>query len=108
MAVMVIESNSSFKLAESTAFRSLITYCNGSATAISRKTVKRDFQILLYEELFQSLKICLQSHIATSAKVNLTIDAWTSSNKLPFLAVTAHWINIRYEKFNTLIGFERL
>ena len=108
MAIMVIESNSSFKLVESTAFRSLITYCNGNATAISRKTVKRDIQILLYEELFQSLKIRLQSHISTGAKVNLTIDAWTSSNKLPFLAVTAHWINIRYEKFNTLIGFERL
>ena len=76
--------------------------------AISRKTVKRDIQILLYEELFQSLKIRLQSHISTGAKVNLTIDAGTSSNKLPFWAVTAHWINIGYEKFNTLIGFERL
>lgn len=108
MAVMVIETNSSFKLVESNAFRSLIAYCNGNATTISRKTIKRDIQILLYKQLFQSLRGRLQSHISAGAKINLTIDAWTSSNKLPFLAVTAHWINTQYEKFNTLIGFERL
>ena len=39
---------------------------------------------------------------------NLTIDAQTSFNILPFLAITAHWSDIRYEKFNTLIGFQRL
>jgi len=108
MAVMVIETNSSFKLVESNAFRSLIAYCDGNATTISWKTIKRDIQILLYKQLFQSLRGRLQSHISAGAKINLTIDAWTSSNKLPFLAVTAHWINTQYEKFNTLIRFERL
>src|SRR5207302_10028281 len=38
----------------------------------------------------------------------LTIDAWTSSNKLPFLAIMDHWIDTKYEQFNTVIGFERL
>ena len=90
MANMVIESNSSFKLVESTTFRSLITYCNGNVTTISRETVKQDIQIVLYQELYQRLKISLWSHISTGAKVNLTIDIWTYSNKLPFLAVNAH------------------
>ena len=108
MAVMVIETNSSFKLVESNAFRTLLAYCNGNATAISRRTVKRDIQTILYEELFKNLKVRLRAHILTGGRINLTIDAWTSSNKLPFLAITAHWIDITYERFNTLIGFERL
>ena len=108
MAVMVIETNCSFKLVESNAFRTLLAYCNGNATAISRRTVKRDIQTILYEELFKSLKVRLRAHILTGGRTNLTINAWISSNKLPFLAITAHWIDITYERFNTLIGFERL
>ena len=106
MAVMVIETNSSFKLVESNAFRTLLAYCNRNATAISRRTVKRDIQTILYEELFKNLKVRLRAHILTRGRINLTIDAWTSSNKLPFLAITAHWIDITYKRFNTLIGFE--
>ena len=108
MAVMVFETKSSFKLVESNAFRTLLAYCNGNATEISRRTVKRDIQTILYQELFQNLKVRLRAHILTGGRINLTIDAWTSSNTLPFLAITAHWIDITYERFNTLIEFERL
>ena len=108
MAVMVIETNTSFKLVESNAFQTLLAYCNGKATAILRRTVKRDIQTIVYQELFQNLKVSLRAHILTGGRINLTIDAWTSSNKLPFLAITAHWIDITYERFNTLIGFQRL
>ena len=108
IAVMVLETNSSFQMVESNAFRALMAYCNGSAIAISRRTIKRDIEKTLYKELFQNLRVRLQDHVSAGAKVNLTIDAWTSSNKLPFLAITAHWIDTKYEKYNTLIGFERL
>ena len=90
MAIMVIETNSSFKLVESNTFRTLLAYFNGNATAISRRTVKQDIQTILYQELFQNLKVHLRAHILTRGRINLTIDAWTSSNKLPFLAITTH------------------
>jgi len=108
MAIMVIETNSSFSLVESNAFRTLMAYCNGGAITISRRTLKRDIQSNLYTDLFENLRGQLREHISTGAKINLTIDAWTSGNKLPFMAITAHWIDTRYERFNTLIGFERL
>jgi len=38
----------------------------------------------------------------------LTIDAWTASNKILFLAITAHWMTIDFELLSTLNGFERL
>ena len=108
MAIMVIETNSSFSLVESNAFRTLMAYCNGGAITISRRTLKRDIQSNLYTDLFENLRRQLHEHISTGAKINLTRDAWTSGNKLPFMAITAHWIDTRYERFNTLIGFERL
>jgi len=107
MAIIVIETNSSFSLVESNAFRTLMAYCNGRPITISRRTLKRDIQSILYKDLFENLRE-LREHISTGAKINLTIDAWTSGNKLPFMAITAHWIVTRYERFNTLIGFERL
>ena len=36
------------------------------------------------------------------------MDAWTASNKIPFLAIAAHWITAEFELHSTLIGFERL
>ena len=98
IAVIVLETNSSFQMVESNVFRALMAYCNGSAIAISRRTIKRNIEKRLYKELFQNLRVRLQDHISAGAKVNLTIDAWTSSNKLPFLAITAHWIDTKYEK----------
>jgi len=108
MAIMVIETNSSFSLLESNAFRTLMAYCNGGAITISQRTLKRDIQSILYTDLFENLQGQLREHISTGTKTNLTIDAWTSGNKLPFMAITAHWIDTRYERFNTLIRFERL
>jgi len=47
MAIMVIETNYSFSLVESNAFRTLMAYCNGGAITISRRTLKRDIQSIL-------------------------------------------------------------
>jgi len=87
---MVIETNSSFALVESNSFCTLRAYCNGAAITISQRTLKRNILSILYKDLFESLHLRLQDHIFTGAKINLTIDAWTSANKLPFLVITAH------------------
>jgi len=54
MAIMVIETNSSFSLVESNAFRTLMAYCNGGAITISRRTLKRDIQSILYTDYYPS------------------------------------------------------
>ena len=50
----------------------------------------------------------LQLHVSEGARINLTIDVRTASNKIPFLAITAHWMTTEFELVSTLIGFERL
>ena len=100
---MVIETNSSFTLVKSSPLRILIAYSNGDAITIYWRTLKHDIQSILYKGLFENIQVQLQEHIATCSMLNLTIDAWTSANKLPFMAITAHWIDTRYERFNTLM-----
>jgi len=41
-------------------------------------------------------------------KVSLAIDAWTSTNKLAFLAIIAYWIDKDWNYHHVLIGFEQL
>ena len=36
------------------------------------------------------------------------MDAWTSSNYIPFLGITAHWITNEWELKNTLVDFVKL
>jgi len=41
-------------------------------------------------------------------KISFTLDAWTSRNQLPFLGITAHWIDSDWNLCSTLIDFQLL
>jgi hypothetical protein len=41
-------------------------------------------------------------------KISFTLDAWTSSNYIPFLGITAHWITSNWELKSTIIDFVKL
>ena len=41
-------------------------------------------------------------------KISFTLDAWTSSNCIPFLGITAHWISDKWELKNTIVDFVKL
>ena len=57
MSIMVIKTNSSFALVESNSFHTLMAYCNGAAITILWKTLKRDIQSILYNDLFETLRV---------------------------------------------------
>ena len=41
-------------------------------------------------------------------KISFTLDAWTSSNYIPFLGITAHWVTSNWELKSTIIDFVKL
>lgn len=41
-------------------------------------------------------------------KISFTLDAWTSSNYIPFLGITAHWVTSNWELKSTIIDFIKL
>ena len=108
LAMMVVETNTAFRMVEVVSFRNLMRYCNSQVPIVSGSMLYRDIHKILYRRLFKEVCQRLQLHIAEGARINLTLDAWTASNKLPFLAITAHWMTIDFELVSTLIGFERL
>ena len=108
LAMMVVETNTAFRMVEVVSFRNLMRYCNSQVPIVSRSMHYRDIHRILYRRLFKEVCQRLQLHIAEGARINLTLDVWTASNKLPFLAITAHWMTIDFELVSTLIGFERL
>ena len=108
LAVMVVETNTAFRTVEVDSFRNLMRYCNSRVPMVTRPMLYRDIHKLLYRRLFKEVRHRLQLHISEGARINLTLDAWTASNKIPFLAITAHWMNTDFELVSTLIGFERL
>lgn len=48
LASMVLETNSAFRIVEAKAFRNLVCYCNSRVPMITRPTLCRDIQNLLY------------------------------------------------------------
>lgn len=107
LASFIVETNSAFRIVESQAFNNLIQYCNAHIKPISRQTAARDIRAL-HNELLPVIKARLNAHTASGGKVSLTLDAWTSGNKVPYLGITAHWMDIHYVLQNCVLGFKRL
>lgn len=62
----------------------------------------------MHDQLLPDIKNRLQRHVASGGHVNLTLDAWTSSNKIPYLGITVHWMDSAYNLQDCVLGFRRL
>ncbi|KAJ6642912.1 putative AC transposase, partial [Pseudolycoriella hygida] len=74
---------------------------NPEAVTISKETVKRDI-MKKFGEKVELIKLKLAK---VCGKFSITLDAWTSKNGLPFLAIRAHWINDHWEYETILLDF---
>lgn len=70
-------------------FMELIDTLNPDAEIISDTTVKRDL-MALFSGKVSEIKAKLKE---APGKFSFTLDAWTSTNTLPFMAIRAHWID---------------
>ena len=108
LAAFIISSNSSLSLVENPNFNRLLQYANSSAKSVSRHTLGRDINTL-YIGLLQQVQRRLQEHCDTGAKISLTLDAWSSTTHISFLAVTGHYIDSHtWQLKSILLVFERL
>jgi hypothetical protein len=109
LAEFIVESSSSFRIVEYASFHRFVSYLNGNAPLISRETVRNDTAELKnrYQE---KLLGEVQSHLGEQKKgrISLTMDVWTSSNQIPYLGVTGHWIDSSWEVRNEALAFKRL
>lgn len=93
--------NQPFSEVEQEAFLEMIKILNPAAITISSSTVKRDI-IKKFEEKVKVMTAHLKK---VPGKISFTIDAWTSKNFLPFMAIRAHWINSEWVYQTVLLDF---
>lgn len=58
---------------------------------------------------FEKQRLTLKSDLATTCStIALSLDAWTSSNSLPVLAIVGHWLTADFEYRHKVIEFTEL
>lgn len=97
----IVVSGQPFCESEMDSFLEMIDTLNPDAITISKATVKRDI-MKKFDELVNEIKIKMST---SPSKFSFTLDAWTSKNVLPFLAIRAHWINSDWEYETVLLDF---
>lgn len=99
---LVVMEDLPFQFVDSPFFRALIEMLRPGTKVFGRTSLLKEIY-LRYDYELELLKERLKS---TSSKISVTGDCWTSSNNLPFLGVTAHYIDSDWTLKNTLLAFE--
>lgn len=92
-------SNQPFSEAQQAEFVEMVNLLNPAAELISDKTVKRDL-IAKYLQKVEELKLLISE---VPGRFSFTVDAWTSKNIHPFMAIRAHWITKEWELKSALL-----
>lgn len=82
-------------------FLDMLASLNPEAKSISKTTVKRDIMELFTAKVHE-IKLKLGK---APGKFSFTLDAWTSKNALPFMAIRAHWIDADWAYQTVLLDF---
>ena len=88
VANLIIKKDLPFSLIDDKHFNDLIKYLCPGQELISRRTMKT-----IANKFQEQQKLLIQRINLNSSKYSLTLDAWTSKNRLAFLGITIHWIN---------------
>jgi hypothetical protein len=79
----------------------MIKRLNYEAKIFSADTIRNNIFKSFNENLI-SIKNQLQEE---PGRISFTLDSWTSKNQIPFLGITAHWINKNWELKSILLDF---
>jgi hypothetical protein len=69
----------------------------------SRSRIKRALELRVVD-----IEQHLLHDLPAGAKISLTLDCWTSPNKLSFMAINGYFINAKWEYREVMLGFEGL
>lgn len=96
--------NQPFTEVEQEAFLEMIKILNPAAITISSSTVKRD----IMKKFEEKTKYMIAYLKKVPGKMSFTLDAWTSKNFIPFMAIRAHWINSDWVYETVLLDFSHI
>lgn len=82
-------------------FLEMIKTLNSNAVTVGNQTVKRDIMEMFATKV-EEIKAKLKK---ATGKFSFTLDAWTSKNMLPFMAIRTHWIDEDWVYRTVLLDF---
>lgn len=87
----IVQSRLPFSIVESSSFHAFIQALNPAAIDVipaSHSTIRTSIQEHWYSE-----KLILQREVQTAvSKINISLDIWTSPNRILFLAIVGHYV----------------
>lgn len=98
----VVSNNLSLRLVDSLSFRQIIQFLSPITLSVSARTLHRDLQ-RRFSLCRAQLQAELHSHIANGGRICLTTDSWSARNYTEYSAVTAHWINSKWQQKSNLL-----
>ena len=99
----MLATNLSFNATNNAAFRRMFKYLKRDVLLPSPTTVRGRLQSICTE-----IEGKITAEIPPNVKISIAADAWTSPNKLAFLAIVGYWITDDWELKEVLLGFEQI
>jgi hypothetical protein len=93
----------SFNAVNNAAFRRVFRYLKRDVMLPSPTTTRVRLQ-----SLCEVVEERIKTEIPPEVKVSIAADAWTSPNKIAFLAIVGYWITDNWELKEVLLGFEQI
>jgi hypothetical protein len=86
-------------------FRDLLKICNPD---IGPLLVGSDCVLETVRTQFRVCRVLLKDVLDKSLAINITCDEWSSSNNVPILGITAHWIDDKFRMQEVILAMQEI
>ena len=105
LMAFMLEINIPFRAVDQHTFRRFLKFLNNdTCEALPHRTKTREY----FNTYAAKIGKTLLKNLPEDSKVSVALDAWTSTNTLAFIAMTAHYINRSWNLQEELIMFKPL
>jgi hypothetical protein len=101
---LIVECSLSLSIVEAPAFHRLINFLDEHAPCFSRRTIRRELTVC-FQAAKERVKHDLKKQRETGGCMSLTLDVWSSANRLDFLGITVHYLTSELEFVSKLLDF---
>jgi hypothetical protein len=105
---MNIDCQLPFTIVEKPSFQNLLNYANCTPSISQVKLPGADTMRRWLATKFTEMCLKIKEELHAQPWISYTTDVWTSPNMVPFMSITAHWIDEEWNKREVLIAFEEI
>ena len=101
---MIIKTDTLFAILENLEFEAFCSYFTQCDVSIPSENTLRRGTVAKFDDE----KVKTQEFFLSIEKVSLTLDTWTSTNRIAILGITIHWIDDIWNLCERVLGVKEL